>query len=227
MKVRCWKFLVHLNCAGIVAMALSLNHPVLANPPNVGALAPDSVAQSNPGVVVDGVEFTTLIPNTRRVSPGGFTLIDLGIRITNRSSSAKRFRADLLVLNVLDKDQKSVFPTRDKCQSYNSVLYALDPDVMYITVKPGENIDLFKDIANDPKEAGFGIAYSRTDDGFKSLCRSDEIKPGKYSVFMTYQGESKRVIDMYSDGAVREQIWKKTVNTPLQSADLSEIFKPQ
>jgi hypothetical protein len=227
MKVRCWKFFVHLNCAGTVAMALALNHPVLANPPNVGALDPDSVAQSNPGVVVDGVEFTTLISNTRRVSPGGFTLIDLGIRIANRSSSAKRFRADLLVLNVLEKDQKSVFPNRDKCKSYSSVLYLFDPNVMYITVKPGESFDLFKDIADDPKGGGFSIAYTRSDDGRNSVCRSGEIKPGKYSVFVTYQGESKRVIDMYSDGAVQEQIWKKTVNTPLQSVDLLEIFKPQ
>jgi hypothetical protein len=226
MKVRCWKFLVHLNCAGTVAMALALNHPVLANPPNVGALDPDSVAQSNPGVVVDGVEFTTLISNVRQ-SPRGFTVIDLGIRITNRSSSAKRFRADLLVPNVLDKDQKSVFPTRDKCQTYKSILYFFDPDIMYRTVKPGEHVDLFKDIADYPKADGFGIDYTRTDDGRESLCRSDEIKPGKYSVFMTYQGESKRVVDMYSDGTVREQIWKKIVNSPLQSVDLLETFKPQ
>jgi hypothetical protein len=225
MKFRYWKFVVHLNCMGIIMMAISFNHPILANEPNVRTAAPNNATQQ-PETLFDGVEFKTFTPDNPVEIPkeGEFIRVKFGLRITNKSSSDKKFREALIVPNMLNKDNKPVFPSPDKCQIYGSAILAIDADEMYKTVKPGESVDFFQHTVLYKRKGSSHIRYDLST-GYKVACSSEEIKPGKHSIFITYQNESKRVVDSFSDKTIREQIWSKKIDSTPSAVDFVETSK--
>jgi hypothetical protein len=230
MKFKYWKFVAYLNCTGFIMTALPLHNPVLANTSDLRATTSNSSAKLHPEGLVDGLEFRTLTPDKPVEIPrkGDFSAIRFGLRITNKSSSDRKFRSHLIIPNMIDKEHKSVLPSPDECHIYGAVAVPSDGDERYTTVKPGESVDLFKDGIMGYEKGTLIIRYALTT-GHKMVCDSKEIKPGRYSVFIIYEGESEsEIIGVYPNNKTKQrQIWAQTVGAIPSFIDFVETSKAQ
>jgi hypothetical protein len=185
---------------------------------------------------VDGFEFRALVPDAPLLIPndGSSTNVRFGVRISNHSTSEKKFLRRYLIPTFLDEtsnviaqfnDNGKGIPNSARCYMSHEVVDRIPDGPVFDSLKPGESLEIFN-VASLYRKDGKTIIHYLQSDGWS--CRSDKFNPGKYYFFMTYEFPS---LDRFEKMGVpknidRGEIWMKAVKIAPIPFTLTEDKRP-
>jgi hypothetical protein len=183
MQVKFPQRFLLFGSALVITVISSFKNSSLAKPPEVKSSPGDGSDYEKKEVSKnDEFEFTALTPNESIVLPkeGKHVPINIGFRITNKSSYAKRFLAYQIRPVFLDGKQQ-IIPPPLACARPRSSLTGLSPKLL----KPGESLIIPGQTSFLYRKQGkFSMMYNTNDE---ETCEFRGFSAGKYSVLIDYE----------------------------------------